>query len=645
MNFLKLRRKLALYAGVFLLFLALVSLSYFRVLDNYELETLDIRFKLRPKLPVNKNIVIIEVGDDTIDKLGKWPISRRYHATLVDALTKSGAEAIVFDIFFSEESNEEADSSFQDAIKRSGRVYLPYVFNIILKHSHDVPIADRLQEKVINRFDKYARGKGFINVIPDSDGKFRRVPPLIKYEGKLFPHVCFLVCADYFGLTESEMKVVPGNYVVLGEKLKVPLDSNSTIIVNFPGRWAETFRHYSYIDIIDSYISERFPRVIRKKPLVDLSTLKGSVCFVGVTATATSDAHPSPFDSIYPGVGVNASLFNSFLIKKFIQRATRTTNVGVLILLCLITCLVAKGTKTLFGFLLVFLFVIGYAILAIGLFVFFGLWIDMFCPVLVMLFMYLGATFSKYVGETHKIEILEKELSIAKKIQESFLPKESPEVPGVNIAAKMTTALQVGGDLYDFVKKGNDKVGVMIGDVAGKGVPAALYMAKVVSEFKSYSKENLASQAILKLNSQLCREAGSGLFVTLAYLILDTSTGFMSYASGGHLPMIMVRKDAPESNLIDPKEGMPLGLFEGDFSEEKIKFEKGDMFILYTDGVTEAMNQRGEMFGEEKLVKLVKENANLNSEEMVNLIQNEINIFEGKKKQHDDITVIAVRIT
>lgn len=644
MDFSKFKKYIVLYAGVLLVFLSVISLSYFRLLDNYELETLDIRFRLRRPLPIDKNIVIIEIGDDTIDKLGKWPISRQYHAALIGALTEAGVEAIVFDIFFSEESDEAADIKLSDAIKKSGRVYLPHIFNIVEEDTKDVPVADRIQEKIIEKFAKVTKGMGFINIIPDPDGKFRRVPLFIKYKDVLYPHVCFLVYANYAGLKGNEINIVPGKFIALGDKLNVPLNPDSTINVNFPGKWDDTFRHYSYIDIIDSHISRKFPAAIGRKPIVDLASLKGSVCFIGLTATATPDAHPSPMDPLYPGVGVHASLFNSLLIGKFIRRASRLANAVILILLCLITSLISKRARTLFSFFFVFLFVLGYMALATVLFFTEGLWLDIFCPVTVMMFFYLGTTFVKYIGETNKIEILERELSIAKKIQESFLPKESPKIQGMDIAAKMLTARQVGGDLYDFIPLGDRKLGIMIGDVSGKGVPAALYMAKVVSEFKSYAGEELASQAILKLNEQLCREAGSGLFVTLSYAIFDTGTGFLSYSSGGHLPMIVVKKGVPEPRLVDLKEGTPLGLFSGAFSEEKIKFEKGDIFILYTDGVTEAMDPKEEMFGQERLVELVKNNANLNAREMAGLIQNEVDKFEGKKKRHDDITVIAVKV-
>lgn len=644
MDYAKLKRNVVLYGVTLVIFLTAISLSYFRVLDNYELETLDMRFRLRPPIPINKNIAIIEIGDDTIDKLGKWPISRKYHGILIDALTEAGAESIVFDIFFSEESNEEADLSLQEAIKRSGKVYLPHVFNIVEEGDLDVPRADKIQETILDRFAKFAKGIGFINIIPSRDGKFRRVPPFIKYNGFLYPHVCFLVYADHIKLDRNDIKVIPKRFVAFGDKLKLPLGTDSTIIVNFAGKWNDTFRHYSYIDIIDSYISQKFPAAIDKAPVVDMSSLEGSVCFIGVTATATPDAHPSPFDSLYPGVGVNASLFNSFLIDKFIKRASRITNILILLLLCAITYLVAKRAKTLLGFFFVFFFISGYLAFAAMLFIVWGLWVDVFYPITVIFLFYLTATFAKYIGETYKIEILERELSIAKKIQESFLPKSEPKVPGITLAAKMVTARQVGGDLYDFVESQDGKLGVMIGDVSGKGVPAALYMAKVVSEFKTYTGEKLASQTILKLNNQLCNESGSGLFVTISYVIFDTKNKTLSYSTGGHLPMIMLRRGEAKPRLVDLKEGTPLGIFEGEFGEERVEFKKGDTFILYTDGVTEAMNTKGEMFEENRLVELVEQNSNLGVKEIVELVQKEVKKFEGKKKQHDDITVIAVKI-
>ena len=260
-----------------------------------------------------------------------------------------------------------------------------------------------------------------------------------------------------------------------------------------------------------------------------------------------------------------------------------------------------------------------------------------------MVFLYLGITFTRYMGEMRGRELLEKELGIAKRIQESFLPTVMPAVRDTRVVAKMCTAKQVGGDLYDFAEINPEKLGVMIGDVSGKGVPAALYMAKVVSEFRYSMKAETPKEIVTRLNSRLVKEGSAGLFVTLTYATFDVAKGVLLYASGGHLPIIMMKKGDLEPVLLDTKEGTPLGLFEGDFSGEETSFQKGDMFVMYTDGVTEAMNPKGEMFGMDRLQTLVRDNRNLSAEELVELVQAEVKKFE-KNKQHDDITVIVVRI-
>jgi len=291
-----------------------------------------------------------------------------------------------------------------------------------------------------------------------------------------------------------------------------------------------------------------------------------------------------------------------------------------------------------------FMLLFSFFAISIILFAFSGLWIDIFYPIIVSTILYLSLTFRKYVGEVHRIELLEKELSIAQNIQESFLPKEKPLIENVSIEAKMLTARQVGGDLYDFVDMSRTKAGIMIGDVSGKGIPAALYMAKVVSEFKTYAREETASGALLRLNDRLVSESGSNLFVTVSYIVIDMEKRVLNFSIGGHLPTIMFRDGIEKPRLLDLKEGMPLGLMEGPFTDETIEIKKGDLFILYTDGVTEAMNRKGEMFDEKRLIDTVSKVRGQGTKEIVDAIHKAVSDYEGRMPQHDDITVIAIRI-
>jgi len=613
-------------------------LSFKRTFDVYELHLLDIRYKLRPAQQTDDKIVFVEISDDSIEKIGSWPFDRTYHALLVKALSHAGVRMIIFDMFFSEE--KQGDKEFAEAIKEAGNVYIPEVFSARIGQELDFPLADEYEAELIDVFEDVAYGVGHINIIPDIDGKFRRIPPYIRFKGNLYPQMGFLAALDYVGIPRDSVQIVPGRYLRIDEKTRIPLDNYSNIIINFPGKWVDTYRHYSYIDVLTSFVA----LIEGGEGVVDLDEFKDAICLIGITATAAPDAHPSPFESLYPGVGVHASLINSIIYKRFISRVGKWENIAILILLALVTYLSSiKSTK---GLSLVYMFVImgSFFVLSIILFIVGGFWIDVFYPICVMTALHIGLTFGKYITEMHKREVIEKELSIAKNIQQSFLPKANPRAKGIELEAKMLTAKQVGGDLYDFVDFSETKAGIMIGDVAGKGVPAALYMAKVVSEFKTYAPEAAASKTITLLNSRLSAETGSNLFVTVAYMILDMETMMAHFSLGGHLPILMMREGEEEPRLLDVKQGMPLGILESDFDEGSVDVKKGDIFILYTDGVTEAMNAKHEMFEEERLVEIAKRVRKKSVKEIVDTIHDEVDKYEGKGIQHDDITVIAIRI-
>ncbi|HNX91488.1 MAG TPA: SpoIIE family protein phosphatase, partial [Candidatus Omnitrophota bacterium] len=344
----------------------------------------------------------------------------------------------------------------------------------------------------------------------------------------------------------------------------------------------------------------------------------------------------------YPGVGVHASLYNGLMNNSFIIRLDRIWNIVALVFLWILTGAIAVRAHRKKAFIYVFVAIAGYLIFSIALFSFFGVWIDMFYPVTSAICVYGVLTFQRYLDETRKRELLEKELNIAKNIQQSFLPVEIPKTGGLDIAVEMKTARQVGGDLYDIVELDNEKLGVMIGDVSGKGVPAALFMAKVVSVFKSFVKGGACNEVVKSVNERLIIESNSNLFVTLTYMIFDTAKRTVSFSIGGHLPTIVVSRDG-NVRIFAGEEGTPLGLMEGDFSREEFTYDEGDLILLYTDGVTEAMTVRNEMFEEKRLIDLAKTLTGRSAAEVVTAIHKKITEFAGKAEQHDDITVLAIR--
>ncbi|HPM43254.1 MAG TPA: PP2C family protein-serine/threonine phosphatase, partial [Candidatus Omnitrophota bacterium] len=146
------------------------------------------------------------------------------------------------------------------------------------------------------------------------------------------------------------------------------------------------------------------------------------------------------------------------------------------------------------------------------------------------------------------------------------------------------------------------------------------------------------------LNAKLTKENSSNLFVTIFYSIFDIKSGIMAYANGGHLPILYLSPGG-KPEFLDVEEGTPLGLMDGDYSGRKIDFRAGDIFVFYTDGVTEAMNSRGDMYEKERLVKVVEANRTKSAADLVKIIEKDVRKFEPITKQHDDITVIVVKAT
>lgn len=247
-------------------------------------------------------------------------------------------------------------------------------------------------------------------------------------------------------------------------------------------------------------------------------------------------------------------------------------------------------------------------------------------------------------------EKMQKEIEVAKQIQQSLLPRKRPEISGYDIAPLYQAAAEVGGDYYDFVQVDDDTIGVVVADVSGKGVPGSLVMTMIRTALRMEARGNRnASDVMSKMNSFVTDDMKKGMFVTMFYVILDSKNRIISYASAGHNPMILYRHETKETFFLNPR-GFPVGislpdetLFRRSISLEKVRLKKDDMLVIYTDGVTEAMNERREQYGEERLIQMVKDYAFLPPTEFIEKLDGDIKKFTGEYPQSDDITVVAVK--
>jgi sigma-B regulation protein RsbU (phosphoserine phosphatase) len=250
---------------------------------------------------------------------------------------------------------------------------------------------------------------------------------------------------------------------------------------------------------------------------------------------------------------------------------------------------------------------------------------------------------------------LEEEMRLAREIQMSLLPRGPLLIPGTMISALCVPAREVGGDYYDVIALPDGRYGVLIADVSGKGMSAALYMAELKGLILSLSQIHLSPRDLLiSANQLISMHLDSRSFITMTYAVIDPAAGVMTYARAGHTPLMHLPagngSGAGRVRVLAP-DGLVLGLriddgerFAGLLSEVSLKVLPGDLLVLFTDGISEAMNDRGDCFGEAQLAELVEEHGHLPIGELRERILREIAAFVGAAPQHDDMTMILLRI-
>ena len=250
--------------------------------------------------------------------------------------------------------------------------------------------------------------------------------------------------------------------------------------------------------------------------------------------------------------------------------------------------------------------------------------------------------------EHSQLESLKSDLAVASEIQQAILPRVFPPFPEdadkLDVAASMTPAKDVGGDFYDFFRIDEDHIGFVIADVSGKGIPAAIFMAvsRTLIRATGIKGESPAS-CIDYSNKLLAAESVDCMFVTVFYGIYQLSTGEMVYCNAGHNPPYLLKHTGEVEALplaADPMVGAIDGI---DFHEGHLKLERGDALVMFTDGVTEAMNPVFEEFGEQRLVDTLEEITLHNCQQMVDAIKADVTAFAAEAEQSDDITVMAVK--
>jgi serine phosphatase RsbU (regulator of sigma subunit) len=615
-------RRRRLFLAVFAVPVFLFLLHHFHLIDFHELDAVDLRFRLRGQKDAHPDIVLVEIDDASLAAIGQWPWPRSVHAVLLDVLARYEPRLVFFDVLFTESSPDASeDEKLQFAIQKVKNVILPFYYYSEKPFGAFFPILP---------LRSAAQNIGYVNIHPERDGLTRRMRAFMKTGKETFYHPAVLTMLLQMGEGDPFNRWFQN----------LPLDGNGNFWINYPGS-IRSFKRVSFTEVIDAVGTERDPQM--------RELFFNRVILVGHTATGTTDLEPTPFSPADPGVAIQASALHTILGGYFLRSINGAIHFLILVLAAMIVVWISQLSSPKWGLLLVLGLMVFYALCNFALFFGVGWILPLFVPMVAMGLTYVLMLFLKYIEIRLQDEMLNRELQTAARIQETFLPQTQPLVPSLDVAFECRFAKQVGGDLYDWIDFGDGRIGICVGDVSGKGVPAALYMARAISEFRKDDKAGEPPGKVCgNLNTLLTRGSAPGMFLTLLYAVVSPRQKEILFASAGHEPMIFYHNALKQCEILKGAQGRPLGLFEEvEYETSEVPFQEGDAFLLISDGVKELRNPRGEEFGLERLKSFFEGEARhrRKSTEIIHNLFQAMQSYQKGMAAHDDRTLVCVRFS
>jgi adenylate cyclase len=667
-----LNKSLVIFALLFfvILLIRLANLDYVQSITNLSLDSYQKIFKYElAETPV----IIVDVDEKSLGKIGQFPWNRKIFGDLVKTLKESGASVISFDIFFSEEDKQNPNQILKaynlnrESNLASEILKLPnnddYFLNQIKNSNVVMPILGLVQKpinlqnqkskaKFINRGEdprKYTysfahgltslkkindqtSGIGNISVVNDTDAVLRKAPLLVSIQNELFPSLSI----ETLRLFKKQKNILVQSDTVGINSIKlrpytIKTDANAMFWIKY-----KKPKKNQYISAFD---------VLEKK--FEKNIFKNKIVLIGSSAQGIFDfAKISTGDTI-PGVEVHANIIENIFNNQILKRSSSSILVEVFILILgtIFAFFFADNAKPkssiLFYLLLIFI------ILAFG----FGSYkqnylIDISYPIFAITIMFLSGLYLRYLRENEiaisfekKQIILKQEREIAGEVQKKLFPKldeKEERIYGANIPAR-----DVSGDYFDVIKINKDEFYFTLADVSGKGIKAGILMASASAVFKSLAKTNVPiSNISLRMNNQVSESSYQGMFITAVIGRINLKTGDMEYINHGHEPVMVANQEKNFKYL--ESSFPPLGIMpiddESFFESTKENF-KGENIFIYTDGVTEGYLSNGLELGVKGFEEIINKSNDINPKEVITSI---VDLLKSDYLR-DDITCLGIQ--
>jgi serine phosphatase RsbU (regulator of sigma subunit) len=674
------RFALALAAILFLVSFQLPRVEFFEIL---ELKTQDLRLQTRGARPVHDDLVVIEFEQHSLDAYDdSWPIARNQYALLLRALEEWGAKVIGFDLWFGGPDKYDPENDvFLAAV--SGLtpqafhvVYLPLRFpDGSLRGVGRSAGPDSLLDRYFPRASaahaflmESQQGKidlpdvllesvdvlGHIALATDDDGVARRIPLLVRHEGRLVPSLSLLMAARYLEVDWKTARFTGGgvsdwrtlHMAGAGRELAVPVDRYGRVIINFPGTEKRFPHRYAFIDVVNSAGHHVSADAI-PAGLPQPAEFAGKIVLVCNTAisSASADFGPTPFAANFPLAYAHASAVNSMVRGDYVRGLPRWAEALAYAVLALGLAVALPGLAPAALGVTAAALILGLAAVAwIGLLLG-SVMVPLVQPLFLTSGIAVGVLLRGYVLKERQRLAVEQELSVARRIQQDLLPRAPlaegvVEVTGVNLPCHA-----VGGDYFDYFRLADGQLAVAIGDVSGKGIPAALLMSNLQATLRGECSHGAEVTKVVEHANRLLMDSmeGSSKFITFFFATVDPATRRLRYTNAGHNPPLLVRRDGALEKL--ETGGLLLGIFPlATYDAGEVQLEPGDAVVLFTDGVTEAEDRGKNQFTDERLERLVGEIHHLSAGEIRDRVCQAVLRFSAGIHAVDDTTVVVVKV-
>lgn len=661
-------------------------------LESLRLNQFDFFQKLKPRVWNSQPVVIVDIDEHSLKTFGQWPWPRNLVANLIDKIAEGRPLAIGFDIFFPEPDRMSPqrilddipgvdkdladrisalpshDTTLAESIKKAP-VILGMGALFVENYKEKLPplnAAPALEDggdpraalpaynfliRSIDELNNAAKGRAVLTAVPERDGVVRRVPLTVDVQGTLVP-----------ALTVEMLRVAAG-----APWFKVMSGKGGVTSINVPPFTIPTDRDGRAWVHFSPHQDKRFVSAAEVlKGNVDLAGMfESRFILLGTTGLGLTDFPATPVTANMPGVEIHAQLLETIIADAVLTRPdyAEWIEIGAVILAGLILILLVPLLKPHWSYLPL-----------AGIVALFGLagWtaydqltilVDAAYPSVSSAVVYatlLGATLvesdrqrrvlqEELEVERAAAERLEGELTAARNIQMGILPsdfKDYAEQPAFDLHAMLEPAKAVGGDLYDFCMIDEDHLFFIVGDVAGKGVPASLFMALTKALYKSSTlRRKVGTEEIMtEANAEISRENPAMMFVTALSGILDIRTGELEFCNAGHDSPYLYGKGV-KSGPLDSTGGPPLcALDDFEFPRDTYRMKPGEGILIFTDGVTEAMNFKQELYNTSRLENFLDSlDEGLTSKQVVDQLYADVKKHVDGADPSDDITILALR--